>query len=332
VSDEDLVSRLLRLGGPSGEPPAEVAARVGAAVLAVWRREVAARRRRRLLGWLASVGAFASGLVFLNGMRPPKPGAPLPVTRPADETPAATVEWADSGADLRVGDKLRVLKRIETGRARLALRLANGASLRVDVESVARLLPASAVALEAGAVYVDSENRSSHPVEVRSASGVVRDVGTQFEVRLVDGLLRVRVREGRVTWEGSRGAAKAGEELTVAPGRAPTLRPILGYGPEWDWVARSAPRFDIEGRPLGSFVEWVARQQGWRLGFERPELDRRARETRLHGSIGRLTPEAALDVVMSTTALGVRLDRGVLHVVDAERPAPRLRLGAVRGP
>jgi ferric-dicitrate binding protein FerR (iron transport regulator) len=329
VSDEDLVGRLLRLSGQRPELPAAAAARMHTVVEAAWRQELAARQRRRALGWLAAAAVLAGGLLLPMAARQPRSAPPtLPPPSSAVDLPVATVEWVGEASPLRTGQRLHARTRIATAGARVALRLAAGASLRIDTGSAVRLLPGAAIDLERGAVYVDSGNAASQALQVHTPRGTLRDVGTQFEARLLGYALRVRVREGRVTWDGARGSANAGEELRITPRAAPLRRPISGHGPDWEWVALCAPRFQIEGRTLRPFLDWVAREQGWELRFE-PGIERRARNTRLHGSIARLSPQAALATVLSTTSLGVRIEHGVLHVVDAESAGADPRVPAV---
>src|SRR2546427_815740 len=81
---------------------------------------------------------------------------------------------------------------------RAALRLDAGPSVRLDAGSDLRLVSAHVLELRRGAVYVDTGARSPNgsaatasgaegpasPIEIRTSLGRVRDVGTQFEVRL----------------------------------------------------------------------------------------------------------------------------------------------------
>ena len=112
---------------------------------------------------------------------------------------------------------------VTTSAGTLAMTLTSGVHLRLDASSTARVDSATDVALERGAVYVDSAGAhptqpGASPISIHTPAGLVRDIGTQFEVRLdrpAPGI-RIRVRDGqvRVTYaNGVDARAGAGEEL-----------------------------------------------------------------------------------------------------------------------
>ncbi len=74
-------------------------------------------------------------------------------------------------------------------------------------------------------LQVDSRG-SPGSIEIRTALGTARDVGTRFEVRLGDGALRVRVRDGvvEVDHAGETHEAGAGAELTLDAAGTPARR------------------------------------------------------------------------------------------------------------
>ena len=113
-------------------------------------------------------------------------------------------EWIETAAD-----------------ARVALRLGDGTSVRIDRGSRARLLAPTVIELASGAVYLDT-GRDSTDLEVRTAFGTAHDIGTQFEVRLDLAAVRVRVRSGIVELRrsGESVSARAGTELTMSAGAA----------------------------------------------------------------------------------------------------------------
>ena len=135
--------------------------------------------------------------------------------------------------------------------------------------------------------------------------GVVRDVGTQFEVRLQDGEVRVRVREGTIAFENTtdRWVSHAGEALTLASGREPERRAIATYGSEWNWLDDLAPPFTLEGSTLGGFLQWISRHHGLRWQYRRSGQRDRVERITLHGSIEGLTAEEALAGVLPTCGL-----------------------------
>jgi ferric-dicitrate binding protein FerR (iron transport regulator) len=152
---------------------------------------------------------------------------------------------------------------------------------------------------------------------------VAHDVGTQFEVRLTDASLRVRVRTGLVELRGRarttavRGGAEV--EVTVSSDTA-VARRVPPFGPEWRWVAELAPAFDIEGRPLAAFLEHISREEGWTLRYEDAQIAGDARRIALHGSVNGLRHEDAVAVAVRTSGLAHRLRDGELLVL---RPTER---------
>jgi len=375
---ENELRRLLEEAGPRPEVPSEHLAAIKSAFRAEWARQVHSpqrepRRReprphqpwlRGLRGlsprlspallalaatvlvaalltalglgwwWLGSAAGPESvarverveGAVSVYG---PGGGTPLELARREGAIP--------TGAEVRTGTDDDV-----PGRA--ALRLASGSSVRFDTGSRARLLSATAIELDRGAVYLDTggprggDAVDGSGVEIRTPLGVVRDLGTQFEVRLlptVEGgeekgektgeetlaALRVRVREGRVDlrWDGSTDAADAGVELLLhADGRLDRSR-IASHGPGWDWVLQVAPGFDIEGRTVDQFLRWVARETGWEIRYADPSLARSARAITLHGAMGPVTPDQAPGVALPGAGLTSEVVDGTL-VVSRRQP------------
>ena len=321
--DETAV-RLLRIAGARRAVPVDRAARVRAAVHAEWR---AATKRRvdqsRVLATAAFLAAAAT-VVFAVGRLVilEQPAAPIPLV-----ALVATIDQLeglprrlldpDSVTDsaIRLGDSIRVGEWIVTDeRARVGLRFRDGTSVRLDALSRARLLSAGMIELVAGAVYVDTE-RESGRFEVRTSLATARDVGTQFEVRLVDEGLRLRVRSGLVelTDGGRRVSGSGGTEVMFSEGGA-VSRPFAPHGSDWEWTTRISPVVEIEGLALATFLDRLAREQGWTLRYQDPALAKQASQIVLHGSVKGLRPQDALDVAIATSGLHHRLERGELSV------------------
>jgi ferric-dicitrate binding protein FerR (iron transport regulator) len=176
-----------------------------------------------------------------------------------------------------------------------------------------------AVELSSGAVYVDTGSTSSQ-FEIHTAVGTARDVGTQFEARLIGARLRARVRTGVVELsDRSRTVTgHAGTEILFSSTEVES-RPFLPYGPEWNWTAEASPPIEIEGLSLSTYLDRLARERGWTVQYADPRLARDASGIILHGSVARLTATEALDVAIGTSGLAYRLDDGRL-VVFRETP------------
>jgi ferric-dicitrate binding protein FerR (iron transport regulator) len=208
---------------------------------------------------------------------------------------------------------------------RVSLRLADGASVRVDGGSRLRLASSRSLELQQGALYVDSGASPGEPLEIVTPLGRVTDVGTQFEVRLAGAggtrrpQLRLRVREGQVRIDTGAAAhrAEAGSELLVGADGRVSRTAVAADDPGWHWAARAAPVLDIEGRSLASFLDWATRELGLRWRVVEPRPERSAGEIVLHGSVAGLTPEEAIEVVLTGSGLRARRAGGELLVSAA---------------
>src|SRR5688572_3341265 len=256
TNGEDALAELLRIAGPRPKVAEDVKARVRATVHAEWAREVTRRRRTRIVT-IASALAAAAVLGGVLLFRPVPTITPLPQT-------GTTIETAGESTSIDWG----------------------GASLRLDHDTHIRLESDRVAVVTSGAVYYSS-NGDSAGVEIRTPFGSVRDIGTQFEVRVDDTSLRVRVREGRVDLRGT--IADAGTEL-IATAATIETRVITRSGPEWAWAERAAPPVVIEGMTLGDVVGLAAREKGLEIDWR---ADAGARAKRLHGQTP-LSPEEAL--------------------------------------
>ena len=254
-----------------------------------------------------------------------KPVAFLEVSRaPMTLVPAGEAPGRGQLLDLQAETPIPAGTTLETDEGTAALRLVDGGSLRLDRGTRVQLSSGSAAVLEEGAVYLDVQDASG--VEIRTTLGVVRDIGTQFEVRLsADGnRLRVRVREGKVILR--RGPD--GHEATVGEQLVMTIDGTLERGTtpldgeEWEWVLESAPVPDLEGLDLLTFLRWLAREGGWSLRFEDAELEERAASIRLFGDAQGLDPRQATALVFRSSGEGLsyRMADGALVVERAAAP------------
>ncbi|RMH15690.1 MAG: hypothetical protein D6696_19900 [Acidobacteria bacterium] len=327
---DDGVVRLLRLAGRRPEVPARDAETVRAAAREEWRRLLRARRRRawywRGGGLLAAAALLA--LVLAPGLRR-SPWWRSPATVASAEIVIGEVHYSSEhgGRELAPGASLEAGTTVETGAgdapSRAALRLAGGTSLRLDAATRVRLSGRREVELAAGAIYVDSgpsPTDRAAPLAIHTPLGVVRETGTQFEVRYRPGAgvaMRVRVREGRVDLErdGRHHGAAAGVELRVqADGRVTTAR-AAPYGEAWRWVASVAPPLRGENPTILDGLRWAARESGWELRFADEAVAARAREGIMYGSVAGLSPEQAVALFLDAGKLGYRLEDGVLLVL-----------------
>ncbi len=340
AEEERELRHLIRQAGPRPAVPASDLGEIKAAARREWQRlvgaEAARRRWARRLAWAAGLAVAAVGAWWWSARTVPQP---LPAVVARVELARGDVrvggdaidgggEPLGSGGELVAGSELVTAGAAAGSPGRLAIRLAGGPSVRLDHDSHVRLASHRRLELLAGALYVDSgvSPAAGGGIEIDTGLGVVRDIGTQFEVRLSDTgeALRIRVREGRVTLSaaGESHSAAAGEELTWQRDAPPVRGRVDSWSAEWEWVVAAAPPIEIEGRTLGEFLDWVCREAGWRLEFVDPALAESARDIRVHGAIEELTLEQALSVVLPGSRLSYRLEDGVLRVA---RGAGRLQ-------
>ena len=335
--DDNELERLLRTAGPRLGVPVDRAMRVRQSAHQAWQEDVRRRmNRRRMAIGIALLSTAATAAVVVRVALPAKDSVP------ARDVTVATVERADGAVQaFAEGSSNGTIARtlapdapVHAGEwvataatTRAALRLGNGASVRLDTDSRARLFSAMVIELIEGALYIDTGHDSTG-LEVRTPLGTARDIGTQFEVRVGDASIRVRVRDGVVELlRGDRTmSAHRGTELTVTAGNA-VSEPISPFGPEWNWVASLAPPFEIDGRPLAAFLEAISREHGWTVRYADAGIAGDAADITLHGSVRGLGPHDAVAVTLTTSGLDHRFEGGDLVVFraadqggDAERP------------
>lgn len=303
--EEALLRSLLEDAGPRPSPPEHHLERIREAAHESWRQRLAAEGAsgettagRGIWGrrWLAlpalSSAALAASLLavaaislwWLYGgedgvLKAPRIASVERVLGVARVLPATGTD-----GELALGDGVTVGSWIETSpEGQLALRTKEGASVRIDADTRARFAADNSIELDRGALYVDADPLAvAASLELHTRFGIAREIGTQFEVRLVEGMnepaMRIRVREGQVELEaGTRvRVAEAGDELLVdAAGRIEAATVEL-VGESWDWALDSAPTFEIHGRRVDEYLYWLARETHWKIvieGFDANEVE-----------------------------------------------------------
>ena len=321
--EEATTARLLQLAGARPVAPAERASRVHASVHQRWQSNRRRRAVRRIAATMTALLATAAAIVLVIRMT-----APREVASPAQDQIVATgqrvegapvllrqVEGRPARSPLVPDARLRPEDVIETDQvSKAAVRAIDGTSVRLDRGSRARLMSSTAIELLAGSIYI-STAEASRGFEVRTPLGVVHDVGTQFEVRVQNEAVRVRVRSGMVEIRRNGGVlpARAGVETTVTPNGVDT-RNVPAYGPDWEWMSSVAPPIDIEGRPLQEYLNRLTREEGWTLRYENAAVAEAASRIVLHGTMKGLKTEEALGVALATSGLQYRFEQGELFV------------------
>ena len=296
-NDEEQLAALLRLAGPRPRVSDERTARVRAAVHEEWRRGV---RRRTYVKWLAVAAVAILAVVLFVPRRTTTTTAPPALVAQVQAIRGTTTP------PLAAQAKIAEATWIETLAGSTLSLDWNGATLRLGEGTRVRLDSNQIATLERGAIYFDGAHTG---VAIHTKFGEIRDIGTQFEVRLTEDALRVRVREGRIDLRrGNRvDVAEAATEL-IADATGVQKNAIAISGAEWKWIEDAAPPLRLEGLTLREAVTRVAREKGLRV-----ELQNVDGNTRLHGSTD-FTPDEALDAATAATSASYQIKNDTLVV------------------
>ena len=326
ANDEKSLGNLLRLAGERPEIPLSIESRVYHRVQQEW--EASTRKpngdnvyaevhkswkrgtgKARLLRWLAPLGVAASAiLAFMLLSQPEQVVTPSVVATVASiVAPTSTTVSYKAGAPVYSGDV------IETGPGGgLSLLLARNATLRIDENTRIRVDDNHRLALMSGQIYADTGEYMYRDdgLVIDTPFGLVRDIGTQFAIAANSDSLDVAVREGRVevAHESVAHTARMGERLTLGAGRSASISELDTHDEYWNWIVELTPAYDTTNKSLLDFLKWAARETGRELRFESDDSRMLAMRTDVHGSVAGLTPDEALEAILSTTMLEYRIE------------------------
>ncbi len=329
MNERDDVATLVRLAGKRQAVPRERAERVRAAAQAQWQHEVRQRSRTRTI-WMGVGLAAAASLMLAITIQVLTVGNGVPQGAAAtilveSLVGPAWIRSSDEGGALQsraleIGDEVPLESSLTTDEeGRAAILLASGHSVRLGGTTLIRLLGSASIALDKGTIYVDSgTDARSTALDIHTPLGLVREIGTQFEINVADDSVRVRLREGAVVvhHDNQTHEVRVGTELELDPDGSVTRRELSTYGPEWEWIVGITPALDLEGRTARAFLDWVARERGWTLAFADEAIARSAEEIELGGTVERLTLDEALDAVLPTCRMIYRVVDGVLVIAS----------------
>ncbi|MHB9000101.1 MAG: FecR domain-containing protein, partial [Thermoanaerobaculia bacterium] len=311
----------LEAAGPRPEISVTDLEAIRASARSAWEAELRRHHRARatsrtIIALAAGVAIVAIGIGVWLAARP----RAIVVTCEA-VSGTFKIQENDGRRAIIVGETIRAGSVLSTDavNGHASFRTASGAILRLDAGTRARLDSRGVIVLEQGAVYVDSDANPDARLEVRTPAGVARDIGTQFVVRVTGpapSTLQIRVREGSVAVErdGRKWLAPAGRELIVRADLTAEMRNIEPLDDQWMWVLQAAPQFDVEGRTLQAFLEWMSRETGLKIRYEDDALAAGASSIVLHGSIGEVRADQAPFVVLPGAGLEGEIREGVLNV------------------
>jgi len=327
VPSDDALEQLLKEASPRPVPPRQDEAAVRNAVKAEWRDVTGTRRVRRNVFQYALAATVLLGVFALFSM------FRVPVVEDVEvasiEKSFGAIYLLGEEAELRETAALSVVlsgQTIVTGNdAGLALAWGKGGSLRVDENSRVAFSSDSGILLESGRVYFDSQpsplvadtmSGGGPAFTVVTEHGDVIHTGTQFMTQTSSSSLIVSVREGQVEIDGTfqRHTATPGEQVTLTGRQQPTVLSIGRSGQNWDWVTRTSPPADVDGKTIRVFLEWACRELGLELVFE-GGAESVANRDLLIGTVD-IAPADALRIRLASAALNFRIEEGVLTVSD----------------
>ena len=326
MSEHDALDDLLRHAQPRPVPAPEDMAAVKAVVRDDWEAMTGRRVvRRRFMQFAIAATVVLGTFVALNVSQRASEGT-ITVATIAKST--GPIYLLGESAELRPTDNTDTVmagQTIVTGvDAGLALAWGNGGSIRIDEGTRVRFDSNELLFVEQGRVYVDSRGsfiEGTHPeneakLAILTRFGEIQHLGTQY-MAAVDqgkGALIVSVREGRVAVDGRfyDETIVAGQQGTWAGQQRPSVLSISSAGPAWDWVGRTTPPVDADGKTLYQFLTWVCREMGLELRFE-GQTEHIAHDAILKGSID-TSPAEALRLRLATAALKSRIEGDVIYI------------------
>lgn len=325
---EGALEELLSHASPRPMPSESDEAAVREAVRDEWQAMSGRRLSRRRIGVFAVAASvlIAVSAVFTLIRQPS-----------ADAVQVATIEKSfgsiyllGESSELRETEALASVlagQTIVTGeKSGMALAWGNGGSLRMDASTRLRFTDSVSVYLDAGRVYFDSspmavsagiDGRGAPEFVVETDYGEVTHIGTQFMTRVTGDELIVSVREGRVEVAGQFQdyVATSGEQVTMSGRSQPIVLSISRSGDDWDWVRRTSPMADIDGRSLHEFVLWACRETGLDYYYEGGAEQIARNEAFLKGAIY-TEPLEALKLRLETAGLEWAIVDGAIYVSD----------------
>ncbi len=316
MNDQDL-ERLLKSAGPRERPPAGVERAVRAELHAEWQamlHERRGRRNRRGAFALAASLAVAAVGAWIAGTQTAATPAAIGTLAAAVGDVRERSGWLAGWRAMENGDVVVAGRTLETAAdGRAAIALAGGVSLRIDRGTRIAFIEPSRLRLERGALYLDSGAGQQQPgrLVVETPAGSVRHVGTQYELRLLDAGMQLRVREGRVEFRSAAGLVEqghGGEQLVVFGDGRVERGATPRSGPSWAWITDATPALDLEGMNLARFLAWAGRELGRDVELSGAVTEADLAAVMVHGSTAGLAPAEALQAVLETTRFQAALD------------------------
>ncbi len=330
IRSEEAFAELLGKAPPRVSPPEAVETEVRQAIHAEWQKVVKQdSRSRHSISFALAASVLLAVFATLNLLRDP--------LADFESQQLATI-------DRQFGDRIITTKGtststqvasieggdvVETGSdSGFALGWHGGGSLRIDENTVVVFEKVNQIYLQKGRVYFDSKDILSQQPQteaeeflIRTDSGLIQHIGTQYMTEVTTDGTTVSVREGRVSVASDQGNRRAeiGEQLSIADSGAMSVTKIDGFDNQWQWIEKTTPAINLDGRPVSQALNWVSRESGLTVVFASDAAEFLAASTELRGLQGQLDlePTRALELFMLTVDLDARIDGGSIVVSEA---------------
>lgn len=294
-------------------PPQKVTQKARQAVEREWRTLANGRTLRRRMAVFATAASVILGITLLMNTWIMPTVQPVQVAT-LDKTVGA-IYLLGEALELRDAEHLEIVTTGQTivtaAGAGVSMSWGNGGSLRMDAQTEVHFVAADTVELKSGRIYFDSLPHISTEsrLTVATEHGDVTHVGTQFITEADDAALVVRVREGRVSVNGRYRNADidAGRQVRLVGSSEPQFTKVRGFGPDWEWVERTAPAPIATGQKLVDLLDWISRETGLSYTFESDAVEALVENLDAQGDISE-TPREALDHSMLVNNLRHRID------------------------
>lgn len=314
LTEQDIQTILERVG-PLETPPEEMTARVRANVYQAWQTEAVGRKTAAgpSNNWLRIAAAVAaiSGTVYLGSLLQTTPQeAAIVATLDVEldvssmtarlQTSEDGITWqAASSVDFPAGTFLKADQPV-------SMTLSNNMNTRLASGTVISLGDTDNISLMTGSIYADSYHQvKDSQFAIATEYGTARDIGTQFMVTAREDGWSVQVREGEVEIfdDGFADRLQPGERIVIAENNLVSEENVTIHDPSWHWTESARPAFNIDGRPVDEYLQWVARETGKELQYASTPARTSAEKSRLSGSISNLGATESLSHVLPATDL-----------------------------
>ena len=331
VPSDDALEQLLKQASPRPMPSQSDVATVRQAVRAEW-QHVSGRHqsRRRVLTFAIAATVLVGVFSVFSVFRMPIVEA---VQVASIEKSFGSIYLLGEASELRETQELSSVfsgQTIVTGNsAGMALAWSDGGSMRMDETTRVEFTDNESVYLKSGRIYFDSDpsvlmtgisGGDAEDFVVRTDHGEVMHIGTQFMAGVIGDTLMVSVREGQVSVDGQYQdpvVASSGEQVSLSGRQRPTVLSINRSGGSWEWVSRTSPAADVDGKSLHEFLLWACREMGLELQYEGQAEKVARQDAILRGTID-TQPADALRLRLASAALEWRIEEGVIYVSDSQ--------------